>query len=386
MDAAQWHQGLGLVKPMEGMIMAAGNQNPNANQNPPPAPPSGAEAQRAPGPNPPAAAAGAAAAGAGSTERKARPQKEKAINCPRCNSTNTKFCYYNNYSLQQPRYFCKTCRRYWTEGGSLRNVPVGGGSRKNKRSSSAVVSSAAAAAASTSAAASGTVPVGLAAKNPKLMHEGAHDLNLAFPHHHGRVLHPSEFAAFPSLESSNVCNPGGAMTANGTGGRGMGAFSAMELLRSTGCYVPMPQVQLGMPPEYAAAGFALGEFRMPPPHQQHHQQQHQQQQQQHQQQVQNMLGFSLDTGGGGGAGGYGTGLQGAQETGAGRLLFPFEDLKPGVSAAGGGASGGGGDQFEHSKDQGGGGGSGGHETLGFWNNGMIGNGSSNDGGGGGASW
>ncbi|CAM0944711.1 unnamed protein product [Alopecurus aequalis] len=370
---------------MEEMIMA-GNPNPNANQNPPPAPPSGAEAQRALGQAPanqPAAAAGAAA-GAGSTERKARPQKEKAINCPRCNSTNTKFCYYNNYSLQQPRYFCKTCRRYWTEGGSLRNVPVGGGSRKNKRSSSAVVSSAAAAAASTSAAASGTVPVGLSAKNPKLMHEGAHDLNLAFPHHHGRVLHPSEFAAFPSLESSNVCNPGGAMSANGTGGRVMGAFSAMELLRSTGCYVPMPQVQLGMPPEYAAAGFALGEFRMPPPHQQHHQQQQQHQHQQ--QQVQNMLGFSLDTGGGGGAGGYGNGLQGAQESATGRLLFPFEDLKPGVSAAGGGANGGGGDQFEHSKDQGGGGGSGGNETLGFWNNSMIGNGSSNDGGGGGGSW
>ncbi|KAK1626928.1 hypothetical protein QYE76_001243 [Lolium multiflorum] len=33
---------------------------------------------------------------------------------------------------QQPRYFCKTRRRYWTECGSLRNVPVGGGSRKNK--------------------------------------------------------------------------------------------------------------------------------------------------------------------------------------------------------------------------------------------------------------
>ncbi|KAM3218750.1 dof zinc finger protein DOF2.5 isoform X1 [Capsicum annuum] len=68
--------------------------------------------------------------------KKARPVKDGAINCPRCNSTNTKFCYYNNYSLTQPRYFCKTCRRYWTEGGTLRNVPVGGGSRKNKRSSS----------------------------------------------------------------------------------------------------------------------------------------------------------------------------------------------------------------------------------------------------------
>ncbi|KAG0477859.1 hypothetical protein HPP92_012578 [Vanilla planifolia] len=74
-------------------------------------------------------------------ERRVRPHKEQALNCPRCNSANTKFCYYNNYSLSQPRYFCKTCRRYWTEGGSLRNVPVGGGSRKNKRSSSSSSSS-----------------------------------------------------------------------------------------------------------------------------------------------------------------------------------------------------------------------------------------------------
>ena len=54
-------------------------------------------------------------------------------NCPRCGSCNTKFCYYNNYSLTQPRYFCKACRRYWTKGGSLRNVPVGGGCRKTRR-------------------------------------------------------------------------------------------------------------------------------------------------------------------------------------------------------------------------------------------------------------
>ncbi|THU54192.1 hypothetical protein C4D60_Mb10t22450 [Musa balbisiana] len=67
-------------------------------------------------------------------ERKPRPHPEQALKCPRCASTNTKFCYYNNYSLSQPRYFCKGCRRYWTQGGSLRNVPVGGGCRKNKRS------------------------------------------------------------------------------------------------------------------------------------------------------------------------------------------------------------------------------------------------------------
>ncbi|NP_001236626.1 Dof11 [Glycine max] len=70
-----------------------------------------------------------------SVEKKPKPHPEQALKCPRCDSTNTKFCYYNNYSLSQPRYFCKSCRRYWTKGGTLRNVPVGGGCRK-KRSSS----------------------------------------------------------------------------------------------------------------------------------------------------------------------------------------------------------------------------------------------------------
>ncbi|KAJ6738191.1 DOF ZINC FINGER PROTEIN DOF1.4-LIKE [Salix koriyanagi] len=62
-----------------------------------------------------------------------QPQQQQALKCPRCDSSNTKFCYYNNYSLSQPRHFCKACKRYWTRGGTLRNVPVGGGCRKNKR-------------------------------------------------------------------------------------------------------------------------------------------------------------------------------------------------------------------------------------------------------------
>ncbi|KAH0915152.1 hypothetical protein HID58_029598 [Brassica napus] len=52
--------------------------------------------------------------------------------CPRCNSTNTKFCYYNNHSVSQPRYKCKECRRNWTHGGALRNIPIGGSGRKKK--------------------------------------------------------------------------------------------------------------------------------------------------------------------------------------------------------------------------------------------------------------
>ncbi|KAL3335276.1 hypothetical protein AABB24_031470 [Solanum stoloniferum] len=62
---------------------------------------------------------------------------QQVLKCPRCDSINTKFCYYNNYNLSQPRHFCKNCKRYWTKGGILRNIPVGGSSRKNtKRSSS----------------------------------------------------------------------------------------------------------------------------------------------------------------------------------------------------------------------------------------------------------
>ncbi|XP_027905903.1 dof zinc finger protein DOF3.5-like [Vigna unguiculata] len=60
---------------------------------------------------------------------------EISPSCPRCGSSNTKFCYYNNYSLTQPRYFCKGCRRYWTKGRSLRNVHVGGSYKKNRRAS-----------------------------------------------------------------------------------------------------------------------------------------------------------------------------------------------------------------------------------------------------------
>ncbi|GMI98971.1 dof affecting germination 1 [Hibiscus trionum] len=137
MDADKWSQGIGLVKAMEEMV-----------------PPT------------------TWTKGGTVLERKTRPPEQ--LNCPRCNSTNTKFCYYNNYSLTQPRYFCKACRRYWTEGGSLRNVPVGGGSRKNKRSTS-----------STSAKVPDLSPTSfphlLSSQNPKAAAQKGQDLNLPFP-------------------------------------------------------------------------------------------------------------------------------------------------------------------------------------------------------------
>ncbi|KAF2309901.1 hypothetical protein GH714_005553 [Hevea brasiliensis] len=86
------------------------------------------------------------------------PKLAEPLPCPRCQSTNTKFCYYNNYNLSQPRHFCKSCRRYWTHGGTLRNVPVGGGTRKNsKRSRSSSSSNSTSSSTSTSTSTLSTV-------------------------------------------------------------------------------------------------------------------------------------------------------------------------------------------------------------------------------------
>ncbi|KAM0834003.1 hypothetical protein ACQ4PT_063891 [Festuca glaucescens] len=57
---------------------------------------------------------------------------EARLPCPRCRSEDTKFCYFNNYNVNQPRHFCRACHRYWTAGGAIRNVPVGSGRRKNR--------------------------------------------------------------------------------------------------------------------------------------------------------------------------------------------------------------------------------------------------------------
>ncbi|XP_076901692.1 cyclic dof factor 1-like isoform X1 [Bidens hawaiensis] len=69
-------------------------------------------------------------------QEKTLKKPDKILPCPRCNSMDTKFCYYNNYNVNQPRHFCKNCQRYWTAGGTMRNVPVGAGRRKNKTAAS----------------------------------------------------------------------------------------------------------------------------------------------------------------------------------------------------------------------------------------------------------
>ncbi|KAK8628214.1 hypothetical protein V6N13_063924 [Hibiscus sabdariffa] len=65
-------------------------------------------------------------------EDKVFKKPDKILPCPRCNSLDTKFCYFNNYNVSQPRHFCRNCQRYWTAGGTMRNVPIGAGRRKNK--------------------------------------------------------------------------------------------------------------------------------------------------------------------------------------------------------------------------------------------------------------
>ncbi|KAK4776182.1 hypothetical protein SAY87_024143 [Trapa incisa] len=123
LDTCNWHQQFPSHQ-----LANTGSSN-NSPSVPPPAPPSTLQAMHASGNS----------TRPDSMSERARlanmPMPEASLKCPRCESTNTKFCYFNNYSLSQPRHFCKTCRRYWTRGGALRNVPVGGGCRRNNKKS-----------------------------------------------------------------------------------------------------------------------------------------------------------------------------------------------------------------------------------------------------------
>ncbi|KAG8391962.1 hypothetical protein BUALT_Bualt01G0241800 [Buddleja alternifolia] len=167
-----------------------------------------------------------------------RPQKDQVVNCPRCHSTNTKFCYYNNYSLTQPRYFCKTCRRYWTAGGTLRNVPVGGGSRKNKKSISNNPSSSL-----SSNSSHNQLPHDLnrpnnishfSSQNPK-NHDQGQDLNLGYNHgipqfiDFPKIENRSAINSSPSTNSSSSNTPFSAVDflRNGIAARGLNSFIPM---------------------------------------------------------------------------------------------------------------------------------------------------------------
>lgn len=81
-------------------------------------------------------------------KREPLPRPDYHVSCPRCKSDDTKFCYYNNYNIKQPRFYCKKCCRYWTEGGMLRNMSVGAGRRKSKGAKERIAAEKAAAGAS----------------------------------------------------------------------------------------------------------------------------------------------------------------------------------------------------------------------------------------------
>ncbi|KAL5540036.1 hypothetical protein UlMin_021748 [Ulmus minor] len=259
MDTAQWQQETGFVKTME----------ENMGSNPCTKP---------------------------GLEKKVRPQEQ--LNCPRCNSTNTKFCYYNNYSLTQPRYFCKTCRRYWTEGGTLRNVPVGGGSRKNKKPSSSASSS------------SPKIPdlnppsfSHFSSENPNTHH--GQDLNLAFPAMAAAKFHgTTQFVELPKSENDPLFR-------NGITSRGLSSFMANPVMDSNTMYS-------------TSSGFNLQEFKP-------------------------TIGFCVD--------GAGDRYNRVQESGGGRILFPFGELKH-ISSAG---------EVDQNKGQG--------NPTGYWS-GLLGGGGS----------
>lgn len=45
--------------------------------------------------------------GGGGGKRPALPKPSGIVCCARCSSADTKFCYYNNYNVKQPRFYCK---------------------------------------------------------------------------------------------------------------------------------------------------------------------------------------------------------------------------------------------------------------------------------------
>ncbi|XP_020573169.1 dof zinc finger protein DOF3.7-like [Phalaenopsis equestris] len=225
-------------------------------------------------------------------EKRVRPYKEQSLHCPRCNSTNTKFCYYNNYSLTQPRYFCKTCRRYWTEGGSLRNVPVGGGSRKNKRSSTSSLANSSSLTSTTTTTSlvysSSTNPqpadehiptVQIPLANSKLFQVSGQDLNLSFPNQ--TMAHHDQFGSISALEllRSGISARGFTSFTAAQGSSFEARFGFQELMRQSNMKLPFD----------------------------HH-------------------------------GGFSGSMHQTQESGSGRALFPFEDLKQ-VHAGNGGHEG-----------------------------------------------
>lgn len=54
-------------------------------------------------------------------------RKLQKLQCPRCESTNTKFSVLKAKRISAPRYHCKNCKMEWTLGGEIRKAIVLGG-------------------------------------------------------------------------------------------------------------------------------------------------------------------------------------------------------------------------------------------------------------------
>nr|KYP43076.1 Dof zinc finger protein DOF4.6 [Cajanus cajan] len=196
-------------------------------------------------------------------EKKARPQKEQALNCP---------------------------RRYWTEGGSLRNIPVGGGSRKNKRSSSSSTPNNKKLNVPDLVISPPTLSHTQNPKNNNNVHQGQ-DLNLAFPATVPDFRNISELVQQNNNNNSSNSNMSASVSASSsssttttTPATTASHLSAMELLSG------ITSSSTADPNSVYTCGFPLQDFKP-------------------------TLNFSLD--------GYAS-LHNVQ---SGRLLFPFEDLK-----------------------------------------------------------
>ncbi|XP_072988250.1 uncharacterized protein [Typha latifolia] len=157
------------------------------------------------------------------------------LDCPRCGSGNTKFCYYNNYNTSQPRHYCRDCERYWTHGGTLRNIPAGGGGIK-KRGKKA-----------------GSQP-----KNPILFNEAA-----AIPSSSNHIPNPNPMLLPPPMFYGGGGGGGGVALGGGVGlppfnpGGFVGGFSAFQ---SFNPQFPMHGFNMDQQMNAAAAAAAASAF------------------------------------------------------------------------------------------------------------------------------
>ncbi|KAL4565380.1 hypothetical protein LXL04_029472 [Taraxacum kok-saghyz] len=240
MDRPHWPQEI-VVKPMEQIVVPNTNTtNSNNNFNNLSKPSSSSS----------------------SFERRLRPQKAAAVNCP----------------------------RYWTEGGTLRNIPVGGGSRKNKRSSSSSSTTSSSQTSVSKKLSDLVVPsasTSVLSGNPRIHHDRyGQDLNL------GNTNSSASTTTSASLSAMELLT---GITARGTTNN---CLMPIPIADPNSVYSQSAQLMIPMP-----------EFKIP-----------------------TSLSFSIDGmatgGGGGGSGGGGTYGIALHDR---RLLFPFEELKSNAS-------------------------------------------------------